>query len=127
MGRFLKLLSILSLLAVIACGVGRADQVTVTFGWQQDIPSPNDLKEWKLYKANVTGGPYAQIAVFPFTTVQTEYTGVVVVSYPAGQKTKYFYVLTSVDTSGNESGYSNEVSLELDYQAPAAPKNLKIK
>ncbi|MFO8009156.1 MAG: carbohydrate-binding protein [Candidatus Brocadiia bacterium] len=39
--------------------------------------------------------------------------------------TTYYYVVTATDTSGNESGYSNEASATpTDTTAPAAPTNL---
>jgi len=104
-----------------------ANPINITFGWGQDLPSPNDLRGWKLYKSSSAGGPYSFMTEIPFATVQTEYTVTVTIDYPNNQKTKYFYVLTAIDTSGNESGYSNEVAKEVDFLSPVAPKNFKEK
>ena len=103
-----------------------AKPVGVQFAWQQDIPSPNDLKGWKLYKSNTIGGPYIFVTEILFTSIQTEYTATLNVDYPDNAKTKYFFVLTAFDTSGNESGYSNEVAKEMDFLAPVAPKSFRV-
>ena len=39
----------------------------------------------------------------------------------------YFWVLTAYDISGNESGYSNEVTTSLDSTSPAPPQNFLLK
>ncbi len=97
----------------------------VGFAWKQDLPTPNDLRGWKLYKGTIAGGPYVFISEIPFTTVQAEYTVTMNIDYPDGQKTKYFFVITAIDTSGNESGNSNEVAKEVDFLSPAAPKEFR--
>jgi len=121
-----KLVAILLILFFLFVVNLSAKSVGVQFGWQQDIPSPNDLKGWKLYKSSTAGGPYSLITEIPFVTVQTEYTVTVSIDYPDNQKTKYFYVLTAIDISNNESGYSNEVAKEVDFLSPVAPKVFRI-
>jgi len=39
---------------------------------------------------------------------------------------KYYWVATALDSAGNESAYSNEVTATLDTTAPNAPSNFKI-
>jgi fibronectin type 3 domain-containing protein len=65
--------------------------------------STSTVAGYNVYRGTVSGGPYAKInsslvAVLDYTdsTVQSS--------------TTYFYVTTAVDSSGNESGFSNEVS-----------------
>jgi hypothetical protein len=54
-------------------------------------------------RSSVSGGPYTKLN-FPIITSMT-YTDSTVVANQT-----YFYVATSVDSAGNETGYSNEVS-----------------
>ena len=69
-------------------------------------PSPStNLQGYKVYRSQVSGGPYSSIsAVLGTSTSQFADTTVF-----SGQK--YFYVVTSVDVSGLESGPSTEVSV----------------
>ncbi|WP_028986261.1 S8 family serine peptidase [Thermicanus aegyptius] len=64
--------------------------------------SDADLKEYHVYRSTTSGSGYEQIA----TATDPSYTdGGVVASQT------YYYVVTAVDYSGNESGYSNEASV----------------
>lgn len=38
----------------------------------------------------------------------------------------YFFAVTAYDTSGNESGFSNEVSKTIDSTPPSPPSGLKV-
>jgi hypothetical protein len=82
-------------------GTGVASvQHSVALSWNA---STSTVAGYNVYRGTVSGGPYAKInsslvAVLDYTdsTVQSS--------------TTYFYVTTAVDSSGNESGFSNEVS-----------------
>ena len=87
----------------------------VTFEW--DANSESDLAGYKLYQSNTSG----------------EYTDSVV-SIPAGTETvmlpditdgEYFWVLTALDTSDNESEYSDEVTLTIDGTPPEKPTGFR--
>ena len=69
-------------------------------------PSPStNLQGYKVYRSQVSGGPYSSIsAVLGTSTSQFADTTVF-----SGQK--YFYVVTSIDVNGLESGPSTEVSV----------------
>jgi hypothetical protein len=58
---------------------------------------------YNLYRASVSGGPYAKLS--PSVNPTTSFTDM---NVQAGQT--YYYVATSVDSSNTESAYSNEVS-----------------
>lgn len=103
-----------------------AGQKTLVAQWEQTLPSPNDLKEWRLYISTHSGGPYNLLRTIPFVSPQTTYTDEFQLSSPDGQRMQYFFVLTAVDTSGNESGYSNEASVWIDFEAPGVPANLRV-
>ena len=63
-----------------------------------------------VYRATVSGGPYAKITVSPVTGTTYTDSGVT-------GGTQYFYVVTAV-TPGGESGYSNQGSAKLAAPGP---------
>jgi len=86
---------------------------TVDFGW--DANTEQDLAGYRLYQAT-TSGSYTKgtfIAEIPKPAVAYSLAAV-----PDGT---YFWVLTAFDQTGNESGWSNEVTATIDETAPAPP------
>lgn len=81
-----------------------------------DANSEPDLMEYVIYRGTTSGGPYTEVDRDDAT------------SYGDGGLTNgvtYYYVVTAVDTSNNESGYSNQVAVTpADSNPPAAPTNL---
>ena len=76
-------------------------QHSVALTW--NASTSNGINGYNVYRGTQTGGPYGKInsALDPSTAL----TDLNVVS---GQS--YYYVVTAVDSSGAESGYSNEVA-----------------
>jgi fibronectin type 3 domain-containing protein len=72
----------------------------VTLSWSASTSS--DVVGYNVYRASVSGGPYSLIAS---SVSGTSYSDS---NVTAGQT--YYYVLTSVDSSGNESTDSNQAS-----------------
>ncbi len=85
----------------------------LTFAWQQQLQEPNDLAGWRLYQSPSAGGPYTLIESIPFKERQTEYRASRKVVFPDGSGQTLHFVLRAFDTSGNESRFSNEVTLNL--------------
>jgi Abnormal spindle-like microcephaly-assoc'd, ASPM-SPD-2-Hydin len=85
----------------LATGTGAtAIQHSVNLSW---TPSSSAVVGYNVYRASISGGPYTRInsslnagANYADGTVQSGQT--------------YFYVTTAVNSSGMESGYSNQVS-----------------
>jgi hypothetical protein len=98
----------------------------LTFAWEQVLPTPNDLREWRVYSAGKSGGPYTLMATVLYQSPQTTYTSAQQMTSPDGQRIQYFFVLTAVDTSGNQSGYSNEVNTWIDFEGPGNPVNVTV-
>lgn len=73
---------------------------TVTLTWND---SGSGIAGYRVYRGTTTGGPY--VGVNTSLIPATSYTDSSVTS-----GAKYYYVATAVDTSGNESAYSNEAS-----------------
>ena len=74
---------------------------SATLTW--NAVTASDLAGYKIYRATTSGGYGAPIA-----TVQGNVTTYIASGLQSG--TTYFFVITSYDTAGNESSFSNEVS-----------------
>lgn len=74
---------------------------SATLTW--NAVTASDLAGYKIYRATTSGGYGAPIA-----TVQGNVTTYIASGLQSG--TTYFFVVTSYDTAGNESSFSNEVS-----------------
>ena len=121
------LVALLGLLLVVP--VVFAGSKTITFQWDYPTP-PADLAGFYIYKANAAGGPYpttARIATIPFVAGTTTYTSLQPFTAPDNAETTYYFVASAYDTSGNESGKSNEISYKFDFLSPINPINFIIK
>ena len=117
-----KLLGIIGIIILCVCVFGA--EKTLHFTWEQTITT--DFAGWKLYKSETAGGPYDYFTTIDYVEPQTEYTTTQVVTVPDGQTTTLYFVLTAFDDQGNESGYSGEASITLDFEAPPVPITLTI-
>ena len=79
-------------------GTGTAPQHSVSLTW---VASTSTVSGYHVYRGTQSGGPYALISSGLISG--TAYTDSTV---QAG--TTYFYVVTAVDSSANESSFSNE-------------------
>lgn len=91
---------------------------TVSLEW--DANTEPDLDGYNMYRSETTGGQYSKINIAPiFITTYDDTTAVV------GRT--YYYVATAFNTSGFESGYSNEVAYFVpNPNAPAPPTGLNV-
>jgi hypothetical protein len=74
-----------------------AGDTQVSLDWDDNIEA--DLAGYDVYRSTTGGTGYAKIA----TTIDSEYTDTDLTN-----GTTYYYMVTALDTSNNESGYSNE-------------------
>jgi Protein of unknown function (DUF1573) len=86
-------------IAMTGTGVQPPASHSATLSW---TASTTAVTGYNVYRSTVSGGPYAKLGEAAVT--QTESTDSAVA---AGQT--YYYVVTSVESSGIESAYSNEV------------------
>jgi len=77
----------------------------VTLNW--GASTSQNVAGYNVYRGTTTGGPYTKLNTTGLITLLT-YTDNAVL---AGQA--YYYVATSVDTSGNESGYSAQATANI--------------
>lgn len=111
-------------------GLSHAEDISLKFTWEQDIPA--DMAGWRLYmNVGASGGGdlanYTLFATIPYTgTTQTTYTTTNFLTVPSGSTNEYFFVLTAFDVDGYESSASNEVSQVIDVAAPGAPFSLTV-
>jgi len=123
----MKKLFLLVLAFILLTSLSFGGTKTLNFEWQQDLPTPvNDLAGWKLYQGTTTGGPWTLIETIPYVSPMTEYTASKSITVPDGQTTNLYFTLTAFDTSGNESGRSNEVAASVDFQSPTIPVQFKV-
>jgi len=95
----------MALLAIGTVFLIRATQQTkphrVVLTWHPSIPSKGvPVVGYNVYRSTTSGGPYVRIAS---KVPDVSYTDAIVNS-----GTMYFYVVTAVDRSNQESKYSNE-------------------
>jgi len=93
---------------------------TINFEWNRNTET--DMGHYTMYQstaADMSGKVSAGSIAQPVsgTTVQWSY----VFTPPAGTEVTYYYAVTALDTTGNESGISNIVSTRVDNKAPAIP------
>jgi hypothetical protein len=89
---------------------------SVSLNW--DDNGETDLDGYNVYRSTTSGSGYAQLNGSVLGS--SDYT-----DNTASNGTTYYYVVTAVDTSSNESGYSNEDSATPDdITPPAAPTGL---
>ena len=90
-------------LTISLSGTGvQAVSHSVTLSW--DASTSSTVVGYNVYRSTVSGGPYTLLTSSPIAA--TTYTDMTV---QAG--VTYYYVVTAVDASGNESAYSNEASV----------------
>jgi hypothetical protein len=79
--------------------------------------STSTVAGYNLYRGTVTGGPYTKVNSSLITTLTflDPNSGLTV-------STTYFYVATAVDSSGNESTYSNQASVLTPATFPQNPQ-----
>lgn len=135
--RKLKLFLAIAGIFALAIGISFAGQKTLEFEWDYPNP-PSDLAGFRIYKS-LTSGTYIPVSQDPQTThllVEIPYTGQApddiyqateVLDSPDGQTTIWYFVATAFDNEGLESGFSNEVSARIDFEAPPTTINFKVR
>ena len=89
-----------------------------TVGLKWDANTESDIAGYKVHRG-IISEVYTDIVDVGNTTIHN--TGTLV------DGTNYFFAVTAYDTTGNESGFSNEVSyLIIDNIKPSAPGMLRI-
>ena len=102
---------IVTLATMLLLFAAYASAATVNFAW--DPNTEIDLAGYRLYQSFTYGEYSAMVAEISAGVETVELSGVV--------DGTYFWVLTAFDSSGNESGPSNEVALTIDSTPPAPP------
>ncbi|MCB9853682.1 MAG: endonuclease [Phycisphaerales bacterium] len=88
-----------------------AANAAVNLSWTGSTAS--DLDGYNIYRSQTPGGPYSQLnGALVGNNVMLDNT--------AANCTTYYFVVTAVDTSGNESGFSNEANATPSLSGAAA-------
>ncbi len=88
---------------------GRAGNNAVSLEWRKAVAK--DVDTYSVRRSESPGGPYAVIGV--------GITACAYIDHGAENGRTYHYIVTAVDSSSNESVYSNEISLTLERKQAA--------
>ena len=93
---------------------GTAGDSEAYLDWNDNVES--DVAGYHVHRATTSGGPYTQLTSSPVTSSQYTDSGLT-------NSQAYYYVITAMDTSNNESSLSLEtvVTPVADTTAPSAP------
>ena len=108
--------TLITILCILAMAFTAQAATNVSFQW--DANTEADLAGYKIYRSATSGTYLPADKVWEGVDVMATENDV-----PDGT---WFWVATAYDTSGNESGYSNEVTATLDSIAPMPPQNFSI-
>jgi hypothetical protein len=89
--------------ALAGQGAGPVVPHSVSLSW---APSISAVVGYNVYRGSVSGGPYSRLN--PSEDSLTSYTD----HSPSGGQ-KYYYVVTAIESSGIESGFSNQASVTI--------------
>jgi hypothetical protein len=89
-------------------------QLTIHLGW---AASGSPVVGYRVHRGITTGGPYPNYTSDPLPTLDY-------IDTSAEPGATYYYVVTSIDSSGTESAYSNEVSATLTTTASNSASGL---
>ena len=85
--------------------------------------SENEIAEFRVYYGTVTGNYQTTVSVSrPDANAVTPES--LTLTLPTGFT--YYFVITTVDTDGRESMYSQEVSIPLEHENPKAPTGVIV-
>lgn len=121
------------LLLLLVTSPAYAVSKTVNLAWDAPTPLPSDLAGYRIYRAPTSNG-YAKTAAGALDSskalanIVKLASGVIPTTYSdttASVEGSNYYVATAFDSSGNESGPSNEVVV-IDNIAPNVPGALRI-
>jgi len=125
---------ILGLIALVALPIVFSQEgktKDLKFRWEQpgDV---TDLAGWRLYYGTASGHYTDSGTLWPKVPPDAEtemtYTNsyTLTITPDVSGPVTYYFVLTAVDTTGNESAFSNEVSIKIDMAAPGVPQNFRL-
>lgn len=98
------------------------------FSWSEPVVTDNDLLQFNIYLATVSGGPYTKVGSLTGVASGGGATYTPTTNYCVGQTDgQKFAVVKAQDTAGNESGASNEVPFVLNATAPPAASSLTVR
>lgn len=109
------------LLIIFGAAFSAQAAVQVTATWSAN--SESDLAGYNIYRSTTSGSGYMKInSSVIIKTASPQYVD----NFTGSVEGDYYYVVTAVDTSGNESTYSNEGSTHIDTVAPNAPSSITV-
>ena len=117
-----KLLTIF-LICFVAVSIAYSADNSLKFAWEHDGV---DVAFFRLYFSQTAGGPYTQLVDIPYTAGATQFVSTVPFTIPDGSDQTWYFVMTAIDASANESDNSNEASIRIDTAPPSNIMNLTV-
>ncbi|MBN2333827.1 MAG: hypothetical protein JXO49_12080 [Deltaproteobacteria bacterium] len=112
-----KTIIIATILLVVGMAFS-AHALTVTANWTAN--SESDLAGYNIYRSTSSGSGFTKLN--PSLITNPSYIDTV-----NGEiESTFYYVVSAVDSSGNESGYSNEANVRIDTSAPQPPNGITV-
>ena len=109
--------AVIAFLLLSSLAIGMPGTAKWKSAW--DANTESDLAGYKIYWS-LTSGNYTDTDSKDMGNVTEQlFSGL-----PLVEGNLYYFVITAYDTSGNESGFSNEISYFFDQTAPGVPVNL---
>lgn len=120
MKKFLRILIVLFIFMFLMTPITfGADTIIVNLEW--GAVTASDLAGYNVYRSETSGANYVKINSVLVDV--TNYSDVIT----DGMEKTFYYVVTAVDLSKNESGFSNEAYTRVDNIAPDIVPNLSVK
>jgi hypothetical protein len=125
----LKQILLIMLLTLCLSIPAFAGEQELTFGWDFRTVQAN-FAGWYIYYSDVSMADckvdnQGSITI-PYIPGMTEFTTTQIFTSPDGQEKEWFFSIVGFDTSDNESGCSNEVSVVIDLESPPTETNFSV-
>jgi fibronectin type 3 domain-containing protein len=117
-----KIIAIAIIIGFVGVALNVQAAIPVTATWNAN--SEADLAGYNIYRSTTHGSGYVKINTAP---IPKSATPTFVDNINGSVQATYYYVVTAIDTSGNESGHSNEGSIHIDTSAPAPPQGITVR
>ena len=109
---------------VLCFGVNICFSAEVIFKW--DANTEPDLAGYNLYQSNTSNGQVLGVGAIKMTCAPAEPKTCTQYTHKGLLDGTYYWKATAFDLDGNESGFSDEVSLTIDTKAPGAPQSFTV-
>jgi len=117
---FMAIVAVLITATISGAAEFGAAMLTTDVNFEWTANTEPDLNGYRIYRSDASGNYDNTKLIGTAGPGATQYADIAVEDGP------WFWVVTAVDTAGNESNWSAEVSATLDTDPPSPPQGLHI-